>query len=144
MANSKTKEKWEYLKGEETVYTSSLDLLGEREHHAWGACVPKMAELFGGWGWETRLNELSKDKVRQLVLTITLEFEKHMKLEQLPEGDAPLFFDVKVKIPVPSQEKGKAGGLIPPGMEAPRKPRTGPVTNADFPWESESDNDTPF
>jgi hypothetical protein len=135
-------EKFEFLKGDETVYSSSLDVFGGKEHQAWGACIPKVAELLGECGWETRLNELSKDKIKQLILIITLEFEKWMKLEQLPEGEAPLFFNTKVKIDLPKdtpEKGGFTGGLIPPDMETPTRPNTGPVTDADFPWETDGE-----
>lgn len=161
MANSKMVDKWEFNKGEETVYTSALDIFGEKENHALGACLPAMGKLMGEFGWGLRLSDLTEDKIKRLIITTILEFEKNMKLEQIPDGDNPLFFDIKVSTPIPDGDAEKAqqainkakdnvipppnvfgGGLIPDGTSLapmPDPPRTGPVTDADMPWPNPTD-----
>jgi hypothetical protein len=141
-----TTKKWEFLKDDEIVYSSGLDIFGDLEHRAWAKCIPKIGEIMGGMGWEKRLKDLTRDDIRHLILTITLEFEKWMKAELgEDENNVQPFFDFKLKIPLAptpdeEMEKEKAdptpppAGLIPPGMEAPTKPRTGPVTDDDFPF----------
>lgn len=168
----KAKEKWDFMKGEETVYSSALDIFGDKENRALAKCLPKMAEIMESWGWGTRLADLSESKVKQLIIHCILEFEKWMKMEQIPEGeDNPLFFlsgkdvDMKLKIDLPPDYEvppsmqsptknpkmepaipppGSPGGLIPAGMSAPPAPRTGPVTDEDFPWKSQDEKEGGF
>jgi len=149
-----TKEKWEFRNGTEVVYSTALDIFGDKENRALGECLPAMAKLMEEWGWGTRLSELPKDKIKRLIITIILEFEKRMKEDQPPGEQIPLFFDVKVKVPIPDDdvdrasdaiheaEKKKieqsrmANALIPEGMILPPAIRKGPVTDDDFPWET--------
>ena len=75
-------DKWEFMRGEEVVYSSALDFLGKEENIAWGKCIPAIARIMGQWGWDKKLSELDEGKIRELVYVVVLEFEKNYKEEK--------------------------------------------------------------
>lgn len=158
----KPTEKYEFLKGMETVYSSSLDIFGAQENRAFAKCMPEIINMLSEFGWDSRLRDLSKEKLKRLLIVVVLEFERWMKEEQLPEGETPLFFGVDVTVDLPKEEIKipPQPPYIPPpskteftvetsaaattnapnslmgNMKLPPRPRTGPITDEDVPWEN--------
>jgi hypothetical protein len=76
-------DKWEFMRGDEVVYSSALDFLGKEENVAWNKCIPVVAKVMGRWGWDRKLSELDEGKIRELIYIVVLEFEKNFKEEKL-------------------------------------------------------------
>lgn len=75
-------DKWEFMQGNEVVYSSALDVTAPEENVAWKACVQAVGDIFERWGWMIQLNQITEQKMMELVMTTTLEFEKVMKAEK--------------------------------------------------------------
>jgi hypothetical protein len=75
-------DKWEFMKGNEVVYSSALDIMGEAENIAWDAAIQAVGKIFARHGWNKKLGQLDSGNMIELVMVATLEFEKVMQKEK--------------------------------------------------------------